>query len=235
MRLLLLEADAVFAETLYRVLRQCGHRVDVFTNGDEGALAIRAGAYDLLIFDSGLGGSGAAALLKTLRGGALNIPALALAAGASPAGCVRLLDLGADDCLAKPFDLAELQARIRALARRSLAGSGDNLIALGRLRFDLARRSTCVGGATLALSGRETDLLETLILSRNRAVSRARIRGRLCELNDDLSDGAIDLYVHRLRRKLGGSGVRIRTVRGFGYLLQQIDGRKRFSLPPPQP
>ena len=110
---------------------------------------------------------------------------------------------------------------MRAVMRRALARCGDNLIGLGTLQFDLAGRSARVGEARLHMSPREIDLLETLILKRGRVVSKAQIRGRLCDWSGELSDGAIELYVHRLRRRLAGTGIKLRTVRGFGYLMQQ--------------
>ena len=221
MRLLLLEAEAQSPDSLCGALRQSGHIVDAFESPDEGVLAMRVVEYDLLIFDLGLATARVATLLRELRAREVQTPALVVASNGSPLDRGRILDLGADDYVVKPFALPELEARIRAILRRALAKSGDNTLSMGKLRFDLFERSAAIAHTRLHLSPREVDILETLILRRGRVVSKAQIRGRLCEWSGDLSDGAIELYVHRLRRKLAGSGVRLFTVRGFGYLIQQ--------------
>jgi two-component system OmpR family response regulator len=221
MRLLLIDSAASSVGSLSGALRRSGHIVDVFQNSGEAALAVRAAEYDLLLFELSSSSAKVLSLLRSLRARADHTPALVVVAGASLAERVRILDMGADDCMAGPCALVELEARMRAVMRRALGGCGDNLIGLGRLRFDLAGRSARVGEARLHLSPREIDLLETLILKRGRVVSKAQIRGRLCGWSGDLSDGAIELYVHRLRRRLAGTGINLRTVRGFGYMMQQ--------------
>ncbi len=225
MRLLLLEAEAQAPDTLSGALRQSGHIVDAFDTPDEGALALRVVEYDLLIFDLGAASARVASLLRDLRAREVQTPALVVASNGSPLERVRILDLGADDYVVKPFALSELEARIRAILRRALAKSGDNILGIGKLRFDLFERGASIGNTRLHLSPREVDILETLILRRGRVVSKAQIRGRLCEWSGDLTDGAIELYIHRLRRKLAGSGARLFTVRGFGYLIQQVRGQ----------
>lgn len=227
MRLLLLELDPQSTGSLAAALRHCGHLVDAFPGYEEGRMALRMVEYDLLIFDVGAAPSGVAPLLRSLPARNARTPSLVVAAAGSGVDPAKLLDLGADDHLFKPFALPELEARIRAVLRRSLAKSGDNVIGVGKLRFDLVRRCAMVGDAPLHMSPRETDLLETLMLRRGRVVTKAQIRGRLCEWSGDLSDGAIELYVYRLRRRLYGSGVRLYTLRGFGYLVGQADPARK--------
>ena len=222
MRLLLIESDVPAAQKLGDALRRGGHIVDAFRGCREAILALRVIAYDLLLFDLGGPSTEALALLRNLRQRDDHTPAVVIHAGNSMTDRVRLLDLGADDCLSRPFAQSELEARMRAVLRRAVVRVGDNVIGVGRLHFDLAERSARIGDDRLSMSPREIDVLETLLLRRGRVVSKAQIRGRLCDWSGDLTDGAIELYVHRLRRRLAGSGTRLYTVRGFGYVLQQV-------------
>ena len=176
---------------------------------------------DLVILDLGLPDRDGSALLRAMRARENHTPVLVLTARDEPGDKVRLLDLGADDYLVKPFDLAELQARIRAVARRAIARSGGD-ITVGSLRFDLAERRAYNGDNSIDLSPRELGVLEVLLLRKGRVVSKAQIQEHLCEWNEELTDGAIELYVHRLRKKLENTDVNLRTVRGFGYLLQPL-------------
>ncbi|MDE0854128.1 MAG: response regulator transcription factor [Nevskia sp.] len=221
MRLLLLEAAQPFAGKLGDALRQAGQVVDTFHHPGEGAVALRVADYDLLILDLSASG-GLVSVLRDLRARQVHTPALVIAAGGSVSERVSILDQGADDYMAQPVALPELEARIRAVLRRSLAKCGDNILSMGKLQFNLFERSARVDSARLRLSPREIDLLETLMLRRGRVVSKAQIRSRLCDWSGDLSDGAIELYVHRLRRKLTGCGVNLFTVRGFGYLIHPV-------------
>jgi two-component system OmpR family response regulator len=220
MKLLLIEDDVQIAQGLARALRRGGDLVEVFGTCVEAQQALRAFSYDLLILDLGLPDRDGATLLRGLREEENHLPVLVLTARDEPGDRVRLLDLGADDYLVKPFDLAELQARSRAIARRALGRSGAG-ISLGRLRFDLGERRAYNAGTPLEISPRELGVLEVLLLRRGRVVSKAQIQQHLCDWGSELTDGAIELYVHRLRRKLEGAGVELRTVRGFGYLLQE--------------
>jgi two-component system OmpR family response regulator len=133
---------------------------------------------------------------------------------------VRGLDLGADDFMAKPFALSELEARVRALVRRA-NGGGGNLVRLGDLVFDQSGRSATLHGQALELSARETGLLEVLLSRAGRLVSKEQIVDHLCEWGDEVSHNAVEVYMHRLRKKLEGGGIRIATVRGLGYCLER--------------
>ncbi|MDR3416363.1 MAG: response regulator [Nevskia sp.] len=219
MRLLLIEDDTQIAASLARALRHAGDAVDVCGNARDAEEALRAIDYALVILDLGLPDQDGGTLLRSLRTRDDHTPVLVLTARDELDERVRLLDLGADDYLVKPFELAELQARIRAITRRAIARSGGD-IGAGRLRLDLAQRCAYCGDAPLDLSPRELKLLELLLLRRDRVVSKTQIQEQLCDWGQELTDGAVELYIHRLRRKLDASGVEVRTVRGFGYLLQ---------------
>jgi len=136
---------------------------------------------------------------------------------------LRGLNLGADDYLAKPFEFSELEARIRAVTRRALAGSGGDITA-GALCYRMAERRMYANELPLDLSRREFSVLEILLLRRGRVVSKPSFQEHLSTWGDELTDSAIELYVHRVRRKIADTGVVIRTVRGFGYLLEVGDG-----------
>lgn len=219
MRLLLIEDDAQIAESLARALRSAGDRVDVHANCRDAEQALRSVEYALVILDLGLPDRDGTTLLRALRAAENHTPVLVLTARDELEERVRALDLGADDYLSKPFELAELQARIRAVTRRALARSGGE-IAVGKLRLHLSSRHADVSGQLLELSPRELGVLEVLLLRRGRVVSKQQIQEHLCDWSEELTDGAIELYVHRLRKKLRSADVDLRTVRGFGYLLR---------------
>jgi DNA-binding response OmpR family regulator len=131
---------------------------------------------------------------------------------------IKGLDLGADDYLAKPFDIPELEARVRALLRR-VYSKRSNELCLGSLCFDIKGRRVTVGGSTLEIPSREMSVLEILLRRAESVVSKEQILEGLCNWDEDVSDNAIEVYIHRLRKKLGNAGIVIRTVRGLGYLM----------------
>jgi two-component system, OmpR family, response regulator len=220
MRILVAEDDAVLAEAVQRSLRQSGHAVDWVKNGAEADCALAAERFDLLILDLGLPKKSGIDVLKRLRAGASRLPVLILTARDGVTDRVRGLDAGADDYLAKPFDLAELEARVRALTRRGMSG-GSTLMRHGALAYDQVGRVASLNGAPLELSGRELNLLEILLARAGRMVSKDQLVSHLCEWGEEVSPNAIEVYVHRLRRKLEPGGVRIVTVRGLGYRLEK--------------
>lgn len=219
MRILVAEDDLILADGLVKSLRQAGYAVDWAKTGQEADAALAAQPYDLAILDIGLPRMSGLEVLSRLRGRNSNLPVLILTALNGVDDRVRGLDLGADDYLTKPFQLAELEARVRALTRRGMCGA-PTLLTLGPLCFDQAGRRATLEGAALDLSARELGLLEVLIQRGGRVVSKQQLVDHLCEWGEEVSDNAIEVYVHRLRRKLEPR-VKIRTVRGLGYCLEQ--------------
>jgi two-component system OmpR family response regulator len=220
MRILVAEDDAILADGVLRSLRQAGYAVDWVKNGLEADAALDADEFDLLILDIGLPKKSGLEVLKRLRARDSRLPVLILTALDGVNDRVRGLDAGADDYLAKPFELAELEARVRALTRRGMAG-GPTLLRHGALSYDQVGRTARVNGEALELSAREVSLLEIFLQRAGRLVSKDQLVSHLCEWGEEVSPNAIEVYVHRLRKKLEAGGVRIVTVRGLGYSLEK--------------
>ena len=219
MHILIAEDDATLAECLQSTLRQAGYAVDWAKNGCEADSALVAHDSDLLILDISLPGLSGFEVLKRLRERGSTLPVLLLTALDSVSDRVRGLDSGADDYLVKPFQVPELEARVRALTRRGRAG-GPTLIKHGRLSFDLVGRFAKLDGERLDLSARELALLELFLHRPGHLVRKEQLVDHLCEWGDEVSANAIEVYVHRLRKKLVPGGVKISTVRGVGYCLE---------------
>ena len=220
MRILVAEDDAILADGVTRTLRQSGYAVDWVNNGAEADSALDADDFDLLILDLGLPKKSGLDVLKRLRARQSRVPVLILTALDGVNDRVRGLDAGADDYLAKPFDLSELEARVRALVRRGMAG-GPTLLRHGALSYDQVGRVAQLNGETIELSAREVSLLEIFLQRAGRLVSKDQLVSHLCEWGEEVSPNAIEVYVHRLRKKLEPGGVRIVTVRGLGYSLEK--------------
>jgi two-component system OmpR family response regulator len=224
MRILVAEDDPSLAEGLMRSLRQSGYAVDCVTNGDEADSALQANEFDLLILDLGLPKRSGLEVLMRLRSRKSATAVLIITARDSVNDRVAGLDAGADDYLAKPFELTELHARVRALTRRGMAG-GSSIISHGPLTFDQIGRAANLNGEPLELSARELGLLEIFLKRAGRLVSKDQLVNHLCEWGEEVSANAIEVYVHRLRKKLEPGGVRIVTVRGLGYSLEKRDSK----------
>lgn len=224
MRILVAEDDAILADGVTRTLRQSGYAVDWVKNGTEADSALDTDDFDLLILDIGLPKKSGLDVLKRLRARDSRLPVLILTALDGVNDRVRGLDAGADDYLAKPFELAELEARVRALTRRGMAGS-PTLLRHGMLTYDQVGRVARLNGEALELSAREVSLLEIFLQRAGRLVSKDQLVSHLCEWGEEVSPNAIEVYVHRLRKKLEPGGVRIVTVRGLGYSLEKSDTR----------
>ena len=224
MRILVAEDDAILADGVMISLRQSGHAVDWVKNGIEADSALEANAFDLLILDLGLPRKSGLEVLKRLRSRESKLPVLILTARDGIEDRVRGLDAGADDYLSKPFDLAELEARVRALTRRGMAGS-PTLVRHGALTFDQVGRIAHLNDEPLELSAREVSLLEVFLQRSGRLVSKDQLVSHLCEWGEEVSPNAIEVYVHRLRKKLEPGGVRIATVRGLGYSLERPEAK----------
>ncbi|MFN0161520.1 MAG: response regulator transcription factor [Burkholderiales bacterium] len=227
MRILLAEDDPVIADGLTRALRRSGYAVDHVQSGSEADSAASAQQYDLLILDLGLPKMSGHEVLKRLRARTTGVnaksPVLILTAMDGIEDRVRGLDLGADDYLTKPFELAELEARVRALIRRGFAGA-PTLIQNGPLSYDSTGRTAYLADVPLELSARELGLLEILLQRCGRLVSKDQLVQHLCEWGEEVSNNAIEVYVHRLRKKLEPQ-VSIATVRGLGYCLEKAAPR----------
>jgi len=223
MRILLVEDDKVLADALSRTLVQSAHAVDIVASGDDADHAIALGIYDLAILDIGLPGLNGLDVLRRLRARKSMLPVLILTALDTLEDRVRGLDLGADDYLAKPFDLPELEARVRALLRRST--NSTPFLDHGPLRFDTVGRRVYCDKRPLDLSPRELALLEILLMRAGRVVSKAQMVNHLYGFGDDVADNAVEVNVYRLRKKLEPLGCEIRTVRGMGYLMDRPDGQ----------
>jgi two-component system OmpR family response regulator len=220
MRILIVEDDPTLADGLARSLGQSGYAIDRASNGEQANTMLQNAAYDLAILDLGLPKMDGTEVLKRLRQRGGRTPVLILTARDAIEDRVQGLDLGADDYLTKPFNLVELEARVRALIRRGQLGSNAALHC-GNLEFDPSGRRATNGNTPIELSSRELGVLEVLMLRQNKVVNKEQIMEALCNWDEDLGDNAIEVYIHRLRKKLESSGARIRTIRGLGYLLEE--------------
>ncbi len=219
MRILLAEDDLIIADALVRSLRKAGYAVDHMTTGAEADTALLSQSFDLAILDIGLPKLSGIEVLRRLRARKSPLPVLILTAQDGVEERVRGLDAGADDYLTKPFALPELEARVRALTRR---GTGQpRQIELGPLVYDQAERMVKAGDQIVDLSARELGVLEMLMLRAGRLVSKEHLADHLCGWGEEVSTNAIEVYVHRLRKKLEPFGIRIATLRGLGYSLEK--------------
>lgn len=221
MRLLLAEDDMVLRDGLTRSLRQAGYAVDSAKSGMDADHALAFQNYDLLILDLGLPKMDGLEVLRRLRAHDQTLPVLILTARDAVEDRVAGLDLGADDYLTKPFDLSELEARVRALVRRG-QGAHSNVLRHGRLIFNIAGRRVYMDDQPLDLSARELGVLEVLMLKAGQVVSKELLAEKLCNWDEEIGPNAIEVYVHRLRKKLEPAGIQIRTIRGLGYLLEKM-------------
>jgi two-component system OmpR family response regulator len=222
MRILIAEDDQVLADGLLRSLRASGAAVDHVSSGTEADAALMANnEFDLLILDLGLPKLHGFDVLRKLRGRGSSMPVLILTAADAVEERVKGLDCGADDYMAKPFSLQELEARVRALTRRGMGGT-TSTIKHGPLVYDQAGRVATIDGKMVELSARELGLLEVLLQRAGRLVSKDQLVERLCEWGEEVSNNAIEVYIHRLRKKIEKGPIRIATVRGLGYCLEKI-------------
>ena len=223
MRILITEDDAALAEALQFSLSQSGYAVDWVANGAAADDVLKDDVFALLILDLGLPKLDGFEVLRRLRRRNASLPVLILSGRETPEEKVLGLDLGADDYLVKPFSLNELQARVRALLRRGEQGGVTPMIVYGGLGFDTVARSTSINGRALPLSTHETGVLEVLLHRFGRVVSKEKLVEQLYSYDKEVSHNAIEVYVHRLRKKISGAGVTVRTLYGRGYLLDYVN------------
>lgn len=222
MRVLVAEDDRSIAAALCASLRDGGHAVDHVGDGMLADSAIRENVYDLVVLDLGLPGMDGSEVLARMRRQGNPIPVLAVTAREGLQERIRVLDLGADDYLVKPFALGEMQARVRALLRR-VTSQGTPDLRVGRLRLDFPGRRAHVEDHELDLTARDFGLLEAMVLRSPRVISRAQLIEALCSWDEELTDNGLDIAIHRLRKKLQYSGTNIRTLRGIGYLFEETE------------
>jgi two-component system response regulator QseB len=216
MRLLLIEDDAMIADSVVRGLESEGFTIDHVADGSSGLLALKDGDYDLLLLDLGLPHIDGIAVLSALRLRGDPLPVLILTARDAVADRVRGLNAGADDYLVKPFDLQELLARINALLRRH-AGRADAIVRHGTLELNATTHAVAVQGQVVSLSAREFALLYALLERPGAVLSVAQLEQKLYGWNDEVGSNTVEVYIHALRKKLG-AGL-IKNVRGVGYMV----------------
>lgn len=219
MNVLLVEDNFDVGEAVERRLRAAGHLVTWNMDGRDVDQVLDHVSVDAVILDLTLPGADGITILRQIRRQRRDLPVLVITAKAEIDDKVSLLDLGADDYLVKPFDMREMEARLRALVRRP-TGHFTSVLQLGDLELDPAGRVVTQAGRVLDLGRREFGLLETLMAQAGRVVTRERLMSRLSDLEDGGSENALELLVSRLRRKIGGGDVEVVTVRGVGYLLR---------------
>ncbi|HUF81355.1 MAG TPA: response regulator transcription factor [Burkholderiales bacterium] len=223
MRILITEDDTALAEALQFSLVQSGYAVDWVANGVAADEALKDDFFGLVILDLGLPKLDGFEVLKRLRRRNPSMPVLILSGREKPEEKVLGLDLGADDYLVKPFSLSELQARVRALLRRGQQSGVPPVIEYGGLGFDTVTRAASINGGTLVLSLHEAGVLEVLLHRFGRVVSKEQLVEQLYSYDKEVSHNAIEVYVHRLRKKIAGAGVTVRTLYAQGYMLDYVN------------
>lgn len=222
MRILVVEDEIDLADALAKRLRKSGYAVDLALDGAKAVELLRQERYDLVVLDLVLpDGVDGWSVLRSLRTRQVPVPVLVLTVRSQIDDRVSVLDLGADDFITKPFDLREFEARCRALLRRP-QGMLSSSVRIGNLIFDAASMRVRVAGRSVELSPREFRLLELLLGSLGRIVTKRTLMEQLFGL-EEVAPNAVELYVSRLRRKLEGATVEIRTVRGLGYVAEAHD------------
>ncbi|CAN7283808.1 response regulator [Polaromonas sp. LjRoot131] len=218
MRILLAEDDMLLGDGLQSGLRQLGFQVDWVRDGAAAERELRAQVYDAAVLDLGLPRKDGLEVLGGIRRAGFVTPVLVLTARDAVPDRIRGLDVGADDYVVKPVDMQELAARLRALVRRA-HGQPQECLRAQDVVLDPAARSVHQAGQSVTLSTREFDLLQALMLSANRVLSREQLEQQLYSWGKEVESNAVEVHVHNLRRKLGST--LIHTVRGVGYMLQR--------------
>jgi len=219
MHILLVEDDAVLSNGLSNALQQSGYTLSTSNTGSHALQLLDIEIFDLIILDLGLPDMDGIEILRRVRRKKLTLPVLILTARDEVNDRIEGINQGADDYLTKPFDLGELEARVHALIRRCYSGF-SNQIQAGQLSLNTQNHEITANGQAINLSAREIALLELLILQAGKVVCKDHISQRLASTGDALADNAIEVAIHRLRKRLEPHQAVIRTVRGLGYLLE---------------
>jgi two-component system, OmpR family, response regulator len=219
MRVLLIEDDTVLADGLARSLKLAGHTVAWWANGEDAIGVLLVEKFNLVVLDLGLPDMDGLDILRTLRGRKATVPVLIITARSLVEDRIKGLDMGADDYLTKPFELIEFDARVRALLRRRYADGLDALIC-GDLSLDIAARRVFLSEKPLDLPRRELHILEAIMSRKGHLISKNQVVDFISTYNEDLNPSAVETYISRLRKKLRGSNVEIRTIRGMGYSIE---------------
>lgn len=219
MRFLLVEDDPDLGDAIQRHLHKEGHAADLAMDGEAAHEILQYQSYELIVLDIGLPCRDGFSVLKSLRKSGDVTPVLMLTARSAIEDKIDALDVGADDYLSKPFDFREFDARCRSLLRRS-QGIASSVTTIGGLVFDRSAKTARLDGRLLTLPNREYRLLEIFLSSLGRTLSKEQISSNLFDFEDEAGDNAIELYVGRIRRKIGDNYLQIRTQRGFGYVAE---------------
>ena len=218
MHVLLVEDDMVLADGVARILRGHGMVVDVVNNGDDADRALQSREVSVAVLDIGLPGIDGFEVVRRLRARGSSLPVLLLTARDDVQDRVRGLETGADDYLVKPFAAPELVARLKALVRRSNPRPAE--LQLGGLQLDAFARRATIDGQTIELSAREWAVLEYLMQHASRVVSKQQIIDAILPWGEEVTLNAVEVYVSRIRSKIAQAGIAIKTIRGFGYMLE---------------
>ncbi|WP_170336730.1 response regulator transcription factor [Ruegeria arenilitoris] len=219
MRIVIVEDNETLANAISYRLRDRGHAAEVLADGDEADLYLAQEGADLVVLDINLPGQSGLEILKSLRNRGDGVPVILLTARAETSDRVSGLDMGADDYLVKPFEMDELEARIRALSRRKELDYGAKE-SIGGLEFDRAARQVSVKGEVMDIPRREIAVLECLLERRGRIVPKSQLTDYVYGVGADVEASAVEPHVSRLRKRLQDLGIRIKTARGLGYLLE---------------
>jgi two-component system OmpR family response regulator len=220
MRILLVEDDTLLADAVTRAFVQNAHAVDVVRSGEDADHALVTATYDLVLLDIALPKMDGLEVLRRLRARRSTVPVILITVRDSLEDRIDGLDCGADDYITKPFHLSELEARVRAVVRRSHAGASSDVVH-GRLRLDVAGRRLFSDGEPLDLSVREFAVAELLLTRAGKVVTKQQILDQLYGWDEASSSNPAEVVIYRLRKKLEPSGVTIRTIRGMGYLIER--------------
>lgn len=221
MKILLVEDNRELSGWLTRLLNQSAFAVEQAFTGIEAAHLLVTQTYDAILLDLTLPGLNGQTLLRNLRSKHNEVPVLIISAQNTLQDIIEHLNLGADDYLAKPFDIQELEARLRSLLRRA-CGKTNPVICCGGLSYDSNSKQFSSDGALICLTPREHAVLETLMRHAGKTVSKKNLADNLCTLDDMVSAKALEIYIVRLRKKLEHSGAQILTLRGLGYMLSYV-------------